>query len=617
MPDRSLDFMDKLDQGVVSEIEARLALRCGGIPVRLSDADLEHYPSRQFVAGWRIPIVFADDRTRRIDILLSPWFPKVAPRTALADHPGKLTWPHVEEDGILCLLSNSHDMDLGDPASVIDNLMARSCTLIDQLIEGSIVDRDFKEEFLTYWDYDRNSLHRYYSLLDAGAPSRQIHVWHGRSFSLVGESEEQLARWLKHRFDGIVERDLKTEKACFLWLDPPPVPSEYPQSGMDLLEIATRAGPSGLRALEAAGNKERSSLTVILGAGGRAGPGFLAVQAAGRQEKRDVNAREHGFRKGNVPDDMALQRLLSTASIRRCKVQRADALWVHGRGRDQRAPRLAAGSVVLLGCGSIGSSVAAMLLRAGVGTLTLVDCDWLEWANVSRHELGGAVVGLKKAVELAQRLQRDFPHATVNGYDLLAEAAVDAPPDWLSGADLVISTTGSGQADKALNDWHRSCGREIPIVYGWTEPFGGAGHAIAIAQDGGCLNSGVNKVGLSTFEMTRWEAGTAFEEPACGVHYAPYGAIELAHVNSLVAQLALDCLLGRIRQSTHVIWAALRELLNEFHGDWTEQGLQLLSDRSDGGTMLKRDWPQCDCCPSATLRGAGHIGAATAGEKAG
>ncbi|WP_165420660.1 ThiF family adenylyltransferase [Rhizobium ruizarguesonis] len=602
MHDQAAQFMDNYDQGLLADIEARLAIKCGSVPARLSDVDLSGYIDRPFVAGWRVPVVFQDNTTRRIDVLLTPWFPSVAARTAMVDHPGRLTWPHVESDGVLCLLSNSHDLDIDDPINVIDNLMARSCDLVDKLIDGAIVGRDFKQEFLTYWNYDLNDPRRFLSLLEPRGPSREIFVWHGTTMSVVAETEEALKTWLRHRFEGISERQLACETACLLWLDSPPVPSEYPQNGSGLLELVTRAGPAGLEAFQAAGSHNHSSVSVIVGAEGRGGPGLMAVRALGANGHEGSRSRERGFRKGKIPSDIALNRLLPTSIILRSKVLRADAPWVHGRGHDRRSAQLAAASAVVFGCGSVGSTVAVMLLRAGIGSLTLVDSDDLEWANVSRHELGGAAVGMKKSVELARRLQKDFPHAAITGSDLTVQSVIATEPDWFTAADLIVSATGSGQADRALNQWHKTTGRAMPIVYGWAEPYGVAGHAVAIGSKGGCLEAGVTKVGLSTFELTHFEERAAVEEPACGMHYAPYGAVELAFINNMVAELAVDCLLGRIVRSTHRMWAGRQAILSENGGKWTDAALVLLDGQIDGGRLLSRPWQACQCCsPDMTV----------------
>ena len=65
---------------------------------------------------------------------------------------------------------------------------------------------------------------------------------------------------------------------------------------------------------------------------------------------------------------------------------------------------LAGKSVGIVGCGSLGSKVAAMLARAGVRQFTLVDDDVLFVANLVRNELGAAAIGAHKVDALRARL---------------------------------------------------------------------------------------------------------------------------------------------------------------------------------------------------------------------
>ncbi len=60
--------------------------------------------------------------------------------------------------------------------------------------------------------------------------------------------------------------------------------------------------------------------------------------------------------------------------------------------------------VAVIGVGSVGSAVADMLARAGVGRLTLVDPDVLSEDNLKRHVLTRESVGRNKAEAMAERL---------------------------------------------------------------------------------------------------------------------------------------------------------------------------------------------------------------------
>src|SRR5579863_4748709 len=76
--------------------------------------------------------------------------------------------------------------------------------------------------------------------------------------------------------------------------------------------------------------------------------------------------------------------------------------------------RLLGFHVAIVGCGATGAAVAGLLARAGVGTLTLVDRDYVEWSNLQRQVLfqeEDAAEGLPKA-EAARRRIAEFNSQT-------------------------------------------------------------------------------------------------------------------------------------------------------------------------------------------------------------
>jgi len=60
--------------------------------------------------------------------------------------------------------------------------------------------------------------------------------------------------------------------------------------------------------------------------------------------------------------------------------------------------------VAIIGCGSLGSKIAANLAASGLRRFTLVDCDYYEPNNSVRHELGVESFGLNKEKALLIRL---------------------------------------------------------------------------------------------------------------------------------------------------------------------------------------------------------------------
>ena len=68
--------------------------------------------------------------------------------------------------------------------------------------------------------------------------------------------------------------------------------------------------------------------------------------------------------------------------------------------------RLAAAHVAIVGCGGLGSNVAAILVRAGIRQLTLVDHDVVELSNLNRQLFFADQLGQRKTEALAETLRR-------------------------------------------------------------------------------------------------------------------------------------------------------------------------------------------------------------------
>lgn len=71
--------------------------------------------------------------------------------------------------------------------------------------------------------------------------------------------------------------------------------------------------------------------------------------------------------------------------------------------------RLLAAHAVVVGCGALGTIIADLLARAGVGTLTIIDRDVVELTNLQRQTLfdeADAAAGLPKAEAAAAKLRR-------------------------------------------------------------------------------------------------------------------------------------------------------------------------------------------------------------------
>ena len=99
--------------------------------------------------------------------------------------------------------------------------------------------------------------------------------------------------------------------------------------------------------------------------------------------------------------------------------------------------RLRASSAVVVGCGALGTALANLLVRAGVGRLRIIDRDFVEESNLQRQTLfeeSDARDALPKAVAAERRLRGHQLRRQVEG--IVADLDAKNAEDLLGGFPL-------------------------------------------------------------------------------------------------------------------------------------------------------------------------------------
>lgn len=116
--------------------------------------------------------------------------------------------------------------------------------------------------------------------------------------------------------------------------------------------------------------------------------------------------------------------------------------------------RLASAHVSLIGCGATGAAAAALLARAGIGTLTLIDRDFVEESNLQRQVLfdeSDARESLPKA-EAARRKIALF-NSAIKVRAHVADLTPGNIHELLHGADIILDATDNFETRYLLNDY--------------------------------------------------------------------------------------------------------------------------------------------------------------------
>ncbi|WLD92507.1 MoeB/ThiF family adenylyltransferase [Alkalihalobacillus sp. AL-G] len=121
--------------------------------------------------------------------------------------------------------------------------------------------------------------------------------------------------------------------------------------------------------------------------------------------------------------------------------------------------------VLLIGAGALGTSNAEMLVRAGVGKLTIIDRDYVEWSNLQRQQLyteHDAEQKMPKAVAAKKRLTE------INGEVVIDARVEETTPltidNQIIGVDLILDATDNFETRMLINDASQKW--DIPWIYG-------------------------------------------------------------------------------------------------------------------------------------------------------
>jgi molybdopterin/thiamine biosynthesis adenylyltransferase len=117
-------------------------------------------------------------------------------------------------------------------------------------------------------------------------------------------------------------------------------------------------------------------------------------------------------------------------------------------------PKLTASHIAIVGCGATGSALASLLARAGVGTIRIIDRDYVEPSNLQRQSLfdeADAAESLPKAIAAARKI------AAFNSEIVIEPHVADLTPanigTLLDGMQLILDGTDNFETRYLINDF--------------------------------------------------------------------------------------------------------------------------------------------------------------------
>jgi adenylyltransferase/sulfurtransferase len=126
--------------------------------------------------------------------------------------------------------------------------------------------------------------------------------------------------------------------------------------------------------------------------------------------------------------------------------------------------KLTSSRICIVGCGATGSAIASLLARAGVGTIGIVDRDYVEPSNLQRQSLfdeADAAESIPKAIAAARKI------AAFNSLLVIEPHVADLTPNNIEvlfeGAQLILDGTDNFETRYLINDF--AVKNSLPWIY--------------------------------------------------------------------------------------------------------------------------------------------------------
>ena len=144
--------------------------------------------------------------------------------------------------------------------------------------------------------------------------------------------------------------------------------------------------------------------------------------------------------------------------------------------------RLLESQVTIFGCGALGTCISEHLTRAGVGTILIVDRDFIELNNLQRqHLFSEADVGEPKASIAERKLREINSSISIQGcVDDVNEVNIGK---YVQGSHVLVDATDNLNARFLIND--ASVKWDIPWIHGACVSV--HGQVMGISPQGPCL----------------------------------------------------------------------------------------------------------------------------------
>lgn len=212
-------------------------------------------------------------------------------------------------------------------------------------------------------------------------------------------------------------------------------------------------------------------------------------------------------------------------------------------------------SVLLIGCGSVGSYILPELVNLGFVNIGISDPDKFESGNSLRHFLGPHSHGINKTAKMQFFMEFENPLVSINIEPNLLVMSDEDIEQVLSKYPMVIIAVGGTDLQRQFNYRFSKTSNVSWFLYTWLDAEGKGAHALAMQySQKGCYSCLFfdNGEAVSRNKVSFADGSERVIGNGCGGSFSPYGNNVLIRNTSLVLAVLQGILHGSISQNTIV-----------------------------------------------------------------
>ncbi len=533
-------------------IKAEEYLLNKGYVLRVCNKDDPDYPlhgKKEWSVVWSIDRLLGS-RDVQMLIALPITFPDEFPQVFLSkkSFDGLFPIPHLDTRKFLCTFDPVESAPNPDkPGELVERFIERGLKVLDDgLAKRNFI--DYKDEFLAYWGLESQD-----NICSLFSPQKEKMIliflpflakWREYSGVVAGRLEDA-KNWcdaLNIKFD-----DSKVTDILYLPLNDfgnPP----YPTTNAELHKRLKELSPQSLKELIAYFKSKKDQYYVLFSVPTERGWILGFWHHIGLSKNKEAR----GFRKILPAKFMLLKH--HDGKLGKSAVERIDRDRLFARGGIGLSLSESA-SVSMIGCGSIGSTLAYSLVRDGLNIIDFVDPDKLSIENVARHYCGMSDIDKNKSQVLREKLRLHYPYLKCTAYDKGVLRLLLDDASFLNKYSLNIVAIGKLPIEKRLNLLMQNKTITSYFLFVWVEPLLVAGHALFVNPlKQGCLECILDVDYKMKYRVVEESSKFSKREAGCQTTYIPYPSLEIDRFVNSITRFIVPILKGDLTDSTLLTW---------------------------------------------------------------